>query len=371
MKLAVPILVVMACSAMVPLQSIHAQGKPSAARHFLHDEYRTVMFGNLKLMRDTGIWDELDGSALKLAVAMIEKELSFPLSRLDRITTTQRPLPEDGKDMTEQRRTEKIVTLEGNGDLGDPGANGDDARYQVQMVGDYRLLEGQWSADSIVQLSPKLRVYGPTKLLKTVLMGTPRTGLPSADVLSFTAGKNNLLAYMVGDVQGHLQPRESLEAILPDAAWPDDDKPTHMCIRVLATGDEDDPHVTLELAVRHGKDAAGLVATEKAVAAALQRLRKLKEARILRPLLKKIVHERDGTDAVWRVDLGRARHAMGLLGTLAPFMFVSSSSEGPVQVLAPQPVVEQAPKPKKARKGKADAQKGKKKAIPVTTGGGN
>ncbi|MFT4512301.1 MAG: hypothetical protein ACI91B_000990 [Planctomycetota bacterium] len=370
MKLVDPIIVAVACAAMLPVQCIGAQEKPPVARQFLHDEYRTVMFGNFKLLRDTGIWDELNGSALKLVVSMIEKELSFPLSRLDRITSTQRPLPEDGKDPAEQRSVEKIVTLEGNGDLGDP-ANGNDAQYEEKTVGGYRLLQGQWSGDSVVQLSPKLRVYGSTEQLQAVLDGKPRAGLPSADVLSFIAGKKNLLAYFIGDVKKHLQPRESLEAILPDAAWPEDDKPTHMCIRVLATGDEDDPHVMLEWAVRHGKDGAGLVATEKAVAAALQRVRELKEARIIRPWLKKVVHERDGTDAVWRVDLGRARRAMGLLGTLAPFMFFASTTEVQGRAQLPQAVIKEVPKPKKAEKKGPDTKKGETKEVPVTTGGGN
>lgn len=372
MKLVASILVVTACSALLPLPTLRAQDKPLIARQFLMDEYRTVIHADFKLLRDTGIWDEMNGTALKAVVALIEKEMTFSLEKLDRVTSVQAPLAEEGVEPELQRSVQQVTTVEGNGDLGDPDSD-EDSRYQIEEIGAHRLLLDQWGSDSVVQVSPQLRVYGNTVLLRKVLSGKPRAGLPSADVLSFTAGKKNLLAYVVADVKNHAQPREALGRILPDAAWPEDDQPTHMCIRLLATGDEDDPHMVLEWAVRHGKDGAGLVATEKAVAAALQRLRDLKESRLFRPLLKKIDHERDGTDAVWRVDLGRARQAMGMLGTLAPFMFFSSVESQVVvrqQVLvAPESGAEAAPKPKK--EAGPDKVKGEKKDVPVTTGGGN
>ncbi|MGK0156619.1 MAG: hypothetical protein ACI9SE_003588 [Neolewinella sp.] len=376
MKLAAPILVVAVCFALFPLPTLRSQAKPPAARHFLFDEYRTVIHANIKLLRDTGVWDEVSIGTMKLMISLLEKQMAFSMDQLDRVTLVQAPLAEAGKELAMQQSLQQITTLEGHGDLGDPDANGNERRYQEEQVGDYRLLLGQWSSDAVVQVSPQLRVYGPTELLKSVLAGKPRAGLPSADVLSFTAGKKNLLAYLVADVKNHRQPRESLEQILPDAAWPEDDKPTHMCVRVLATGDEDDPHMMLEWAVRHGKDGGGLIATEKAVAAALDRLLKMKEARILRPLLKKVESERDGTDAVWRVDLGRARQAMGMVGTLAPFMLFASASETqPVQkrvLLMPQVEVEEAaPKPKKVKKQDPAAKKGAAKVVPITTGGGN
>tara|TARA_R110002072_G_scaffold100429_6_gene221212 strand:- start:361 stop:1497 length:1137 start_codon:yes stop_codon:yes gene_type:complete len=378
MKLVVPILVATACSALFPLPTLRAQDKPPAARQFLLDEYRTVIHANLKLWRDSGVWDEVSGGATKLMISLIEKEMAFSLDRLDSVTSVQEPLVKAGEEPAMHQMPLQITILQGNGDLGDPAGNDNERRYQEAKVGDYRLLLDQWSNNAVVQVSPQLRVYGPTEMLKSVLAGKPRTGLPSADVLSFTAGKQNLLAYMVADVKNHRQPRESIEAILPDAGWPEDDKPTHMCLRLLATGDEDDRHLMLELAVRHGKDGEGLVATEKAVTAAIKRLRELQEARIVRPLLKKIESERDGTDGVWRVDLGRARNAMSLLGTLAPFMMYTTGARvQQVQqgVMVVEEVVieeaeEVAPKPKPVKKS-GGKKKGQAKVVPVTTGGGN
>lgn len=351
-------------AATIPLSSVCAQSTPSTtarqdkqllARQFLIDDYRTVISADFKRMRDTGIWDELNGSALKLIVSMIEKEMSFKLDHLDRITSTQQPPPK--KEGDGYQPVQQVTVLEGNHDLGkvDDGSS----RYSTELVGKHEILLDEWSSDAVVQLRPNLRIYGATELLKPVLSGKPRAGRPSADVLSFTAGKKNLLAFLVADTLNHPQPRKSLERMLPDTKWPEDDAPTHMCVRVLATGDEDDPHVTLEFSIRHGKDAAGLVATEKAVADALDKLKKMTELRLLRPILKKIEHERDGTDAVWRADLGRARQAMGLLGSLAPFMFFGTAVEvqqGPMVVPAqPAPVQVE----KKKKKEAAKPQKGK------------
>ncbi len=137
--------------------------------------------------------------------------------------------------------------------------------------------------------------------------------------------------------------------------------------------------------LRHGKDGAGLVASEKAVASALQRVREIKETRIIRPLLKKIKHERDRTDAIWRLDLGRARNAAGMLGTLSPFlMFARASEVQPIQgqVLFLEEVAEEEeakPKPVEKKKTKVieitrkppKKAKATPKPKPVTGGGGN
>lgn len=359
MLLAVAIPVAAACAQSSPRTSAATsaqQEKQLLPRQFLLDDYRTVISADFKRLRDTGIWDELNGSALKLIVSMIEKEMSFKLDHLDRITSTQQPPPK--KEGRDYGRVHQVTVLEGNRDLGK--VDDDSSRYTTELVGKQEILLDGWSSDAVLQLRANVRIYGAVELLKPVLSGKPRTGRPSADVLSFTAGKENLLAYLVADTLHHPQPRKSLARMLPDAKWPEDDAPTHMCVRVLATGDEDDPHVTLEFSIRHGKDGAGLVATEKAVTDSLAKLKKMNELRLLRPILKKVEHERDGTDAVWRADLGRARQAMGLLGSLAPFMFFAGEVEvqqGPMVVPA-QPAPVEVEKKKQATKPKKGAQNG-------------
>jgi hypothetical protein len=326
------------CAAVLPSQT-----KALTGQQFLLDEYTTVAHIDMQKMRDTGIWDELNGSTLKMILGMAEEANEVSLDAISQVTSVSRP--------SSQGQTQEIIVIEGTAAIGELGKQHPD-RYQVSTVGARRILLDQWSpGDAVMEVTPKLRVYGPSPLIQQVLNGRPRGGLPSADVMSFTAVKKDLLIYAVFDLGLHTASREILNKALADTSWPADDAPTFACIRVLATGDEDDPHLTVEVVLRHGKDGDGLAVSEKAVTDALARVRKMQEARILRPLLKKIEHNRDGTDATWRLDLGRARDVAGLLGTLSPFLMFTSGRE--VQAVPLQVVEEtaeeeaEAPKPKR------------------------
>jgi len=370
MKLASSFLSLIAVVAAVP-----AQDKAPQARQFLFDGYTTAMSIDMKKMRDSGVWDEISVSTLKMIFGMIEKQSGFSFETLDRVMMVREAVAE-GQD----KKSREVVTMETSAPLGEM-RDQQFGRFSTAKVGDYTLMLDGWSQsdEAIVDVTPKLRVYGARSLLASVLQGEPRVGLPSGDVMSFTAAKKGLLGYIVGDLKNDEETRKVLDEALPDTVWPADDPPTFICIRLLATGDEDDPHLMLEAVMRHGKDGAGLVASEKAVTEALKKLAKLKEARIIRPLLKKVAHERDGTDAIWRVDIGRARNLGGMLGMLSPFMMFATASVAPVmqagavqvEVIEEVEVAEEAkPKPtKKKDKPKAIEVTRKPKPKPVTGGG--
>lgn len=337
--------------------TVSAQTKAPHARQFLFDGYTTAMSLDMKKVRDTGAWDEINVSTMKMIFGLIEKQCGFPLDRLDRTTLVRERAP-DGQ----ERRAREVIIIEGNGDLGQP-KDVESGRYATTAIGDYSLMVDQWSASdqAMVKVTPKLRVLGPTELVTDVLKGKPRGGLPSGDVMSFTAAKKGLLGYIVADLENDDSARLALKDVLPDAEWPADDKPTFICIRLLVSGEEDDPHLKLEVVLRHGKDGEGLVASEKAVADALQKVKKIKETRIIWPILRKIQHERDRTDAIWRVDLGRARNVGGMLGTLSPFlMFSSASSVAPAQRGVILEIDEEVEEPKPVKK------KAKPKTVEVT-----
>jgi hypothetical protein len=200
-------------------------------------------------------------------------------------------------------------------------------------------------------------VYAPAELLRGVLAGKPRNGLPSADVMAFTAGAKDCLLYFVVDLKHDAGSRQELETFvgetLGDVEWPDGDAPTMIGGRVLATGDEDDPHLTLELVVRHGTVGKGLAVSEQAVDDGIGKLEKLSEARLFWPILRRIERSRSGTDAVWRVDLGRARHADGLLTTATPFLFLYGTTRAMqaqgLQVIEVEEVAEEEPANEKAK----------------------
>ncbi len=222
MKLALSFVALAACTAVLP-----AQAKVPTARQFLFDDYTSVMSIDMKKMRDSGVWDEMTSTALKMIFGMMEKQFGFPLDALDRATLVRR-FSVDGEDT----KSHEIITVEGNADLGE-SADVQYGRYVATDVDDYAVMLDQFIPDyAMVHVTPKLLVFGPLGLLESVLKGEPRGGLPSGDVMSFTAGQKGLLGYVVGDLRPRDMPREGLDEMLPDAAWPEDDRPKFACIRL-------------------------------------------------------------------------------------------------------------------------------------------
>jgi len=354
------------------------QGKMLKARQFLVDGYGSVMTIDMKKVRDRGVWDELYGSPVLRALlrTIYTFQAGVSIDAIDQVTM----VPHVPIDAGPEDRGYVIITIEGNSGL-DEDFSAYQGRYTETKVAGYTVLHDEWvKGEAIAKVSPKLLVFGPTAMLVRVLEGEPRSGLPSGDVLSFTAGKPNLLGYFVGDIQKDSANRQLLTELLPEVSWPDGDAPTFFCIRLMVFGDEDDPHLQLEVILRHGKNGEGIVVSERVVAAALDRLMKVTEMRLFLPLLKKIKYERDRTDAIWRLDLGRARGFGGTLGVALPALMVYAGLqeaeavggvgnvqveevEGVNDVAQPIPVKPIKPKPK-------EKPKPKQARKPVTTGGG-
>ena len=306
-------------TALLPAQG---QGK-LRARNFHVDDYRTVVRVDMKAFRETGVWEELRvGGAVAVAHLFVE-EMGFGPDELDVVTMTRR-LPQPATAGGE-RESVGVVVFEGNQPLQAvetfrPG------RYTVERVGSYDLYLDTWTGDAATTPDDKLLVTGGEQLLRDVLEGRPRSGLPSADVMAFTAGKSGTLIDVVVDLGQEPGLEAELVSLLSEAeagvTWPADDRPSMIGVRLAAIGDEDDRHLQLEVVVRHGTAGAGIAVTERSVDAGVEALKRLKEARLFRPLLKSIERERRGTDAIWRVDLGRARAFGGSLVTLAPLVVV-------------------------------------------------
>jgi hypothetical protein len=297
--------------------------KPLPARRFNFDNYRSAVVFNMKALRDTGVWDEFSTSPIKTIAGLVEDQFGFDIDHLDRATMTRGKSTTEGQDEV----FHNIWVIEGNSDLGQPSELGL-GRYTVEKVGRNTLLLDSWGDHSFAMPEPKLHVYGPAQMLRDVLDGRPRAGLPSADVMAFTAGQKNNLLHFIIDMKHDEESREELlevvQEVLEATKWPEGDAPTMASGRISATGDEDDPHITLEIIVRHGTVGEGLAITEQAGNKGLETLKKLPQARIFWSILKHVEHERHGTDAVWRVDLGRARNLAGILTTLAPFILFSA-----------------------------------------------
>tara|TARA_R110002094_G_scaffold74852_1_gene82155 strand:- start:1080 stop:2096 length:1017 start_codon:yes stop_codon:yes gene_type:complete len=289
------------------LASLPAQELPKA-RQFHFDQYSDVVHLDFAAMRDHGVWPDVEVSRFKVVLRVVEKELGFPLSRLDRLTSVAEVAIADG----EKIRRHEVSIYEGNAELlVSEGMRS--SRYQQQEIGGLILrCDRRVVGDAWVQVGPHLRVVGDMAAIKPVLAGKPRSGVPCADVLSLVA-ERGLLGYGVFDASKDTPAAVALREMLPDARWPAKDQPTFACIRVRSTGKAPDSHLLLELVVRHGTASEGLAATEVAVTKAILRLTKMPELRQFKQLLSQVHHERAGIDAIWRVDLGSTRSAIGVL----------------------------------------------------------
>jgi len=358
MRYFAPVLFAASCSVALP-----AQGQAPKAQHFLFDGYTTAMSLDMKKMRDRGVWDELGAQpGLKLVFKMVEEQFGFSLDSLNQamIVSKRKGAGESAHGIVEVSFVETDVAMK-------PGLDQEDM-VRVE-AGDYTMLASPWDENSVqVQVTPKLRVFGSTDLIQSVLEGQRMTGVPSGDVMSLTVGQKDLLGYAVLDF-GDRAIQEDITDLLGEPDWAEDDKPTFLALRLSTQGDDDDPHLKLEVVVRHGKDGEGLVVSEKSVNERLKELMAVKEARLFMPLLKQIQHKRDRTDAIWSVDLGRARDFGGTVSMLAPFLMVTRASQQAQALMVPGVPAVPVPVAQAEEEGVAEA-KPMKEAKPVKKGKG-
>lgn len=331
--------------------SLSAQQEPQAdkrlqARNFFFDNYSSVATVDVQRLRELGILDELHSSLMEIALAQMEQSMGFSVDALNRVSTVSRWNPDD-------LRMQDITVMESASELPYPKEL-ESWRWTMDKLGSWDILRRAYDQSDIdVHVHKTLRVSGPEQFLRPVLQGKPRAGLPSADLMSLSVGAKNLLGYVVMDLRESNYLDLFCREMLPDAKWPEGDRPTFLCLRLRATGDEDDPHLALDLVVRHKQAGEGVAATHQAIDAALQAVRKDPRSRLFRPLLKKIESKVDGMDARWDLDLGRSRMVVGgMITTLLPFVFLASEAQGValraaqvIEVTEEEIVVEEPPPP--------------------------
>ena len=288
------------------------------ARNFHFDNYRTVIRLDMQAIRDTGVWDELLAGGAKVISQLTREQFGFDLDALDRLCLTRRAV--EGRDVSDQ-----VLVMEYNADVGVPPAY-DSARYRVSVVGPYELYVDSRATKSMVMPSARMVVVGAEQRLRDILGGEPRAGLPSADVMSLTAGKQGTLAEFVIDLEQEAwlmkDIRDALRQLNVGVEWPKGDEPQLMSGRVSVVGDEDDPRLELAVVLRHAAAADGVEVTARTAAAGIAALKKVPAARLFWPLLKEVVYERSVTDGIWRVDLGRARAFGGVAAVATPLVIV-------------------------------------------------
>lgn len=315
------------------------------AKQFLPNEYENIVRVNMKTLRDTGVWDELEAGLLKLFFGQMEQEAGFALESLDRLTVV--PLTRKG-DGGMSARQEQVLILEGNTELDIPNRVARNATYVDESIGIYDVKRRERFGDEVFfRPRPEVQIYGSTALLRPVLEGRPSAGMPCPDIMSLMAGRSDALVYGVLNLADETLNKRMVPTLFPDAEWPEGDGMKFLMFRVNAIGDPDDPNVELEVVIRHDTDGEGLAVTEKAVAARLDQAKKVPQLRLFAPLLKDVVQTRDRGDLTLKLDLGTGRTAAGRLSMLmAPMMMMGTTVEArPVPVGAP---AAEAPKEKAA-----------------------
>jgi hypothetical protein len=309
-------------------------------KQFLPDGYRMVMHADLATMRTSGVWDEVEASAMKLVMRNMEREAGFPLAALDRVTLAVADVPVD--DAARGHFPEHSVLVhEGNAPLafGDRVAR----NWEAAKVGGFDVFR---RGDTIaVAARPELQVQGHASLVEPVLAGKARGGMPCPDILSLLSARERRLAYAAFDLTHASLPPNPLRDAFPDANWPEGQQPTFLLLCLRTVGDADDPHLGIDAVLRHATEGDGLAVSEQAMKATLERLQAMPQMRAVAPVLKKAVIRRDRTDVVASLDAGRVRDAIGHAAMLAGLLFVAGEqvevrAAAPVPVPVPPPATE-------------------------------
>jgi hypothetical protein len=299
-------------------------------RCFYLPEYTNVVQLDLATMRKAGIWDDLVASGLNLARTPIERELGFSVDHIDRFTMVIR-FANDNEQGEQAVGTQRMLVLEGNAALATPAQI--DGQWATEQHGRHTLHHQGRSAFAAPH--DRLQVWGPRDVIATALDGERQPAVPSADVMSLSANRGNLIAHLVADLSARQSRREFLDLLLPDTEWPADDAPTFFAARVTVTGEADDPHLAVDLVVRHAKGKDGIAVTERAVDAALARGLERDELRLLRSVLRTAEKHHEGCDLRVRFAFGRSRTAVGNFAVLlAPWIMAGRDAEQAVHAAA-------------------------------------
>ncbi|MBK8098088.1 MAG: hypothetical protein IPK26_13335 [Planctomycetes bacterium] len=284
--------------------------------HFFLPDCEQLMFLDLKQLREREIWDELQATAIGLALPGLERELGGPIADLDRafVNSVWRG---DGKP------PQTLTILQGNQGLGLPESITRNQAWKRDAIGEYPVFVRQRGedADLVATPRPELRIEGARDLIAPVLEGKPWNGKPGADVQSLLSGRGEHVAYLVVTTTDQTVRQRTFGRLFGEVEWPDDDVPTHLLFRVRITGERDDPHLEIEAVIRHRLGKAGLEASEAAAKKLFEELQTHPRFAALKTLWQSIELRREAQDLVARKDLGRTRQAVGTLALmLAPLV---------------------------------------------------
>ena len=172
------------------LTSAAAQ-QPLPAKAFLIDDYKNVVFADLKALRERGIWADLEVSVMKVVFKQMEKEFGFQLTALDRVTMVADLGEQQAGAEVVIRNIREVLVLEGNAALGMP-ASVEHGSWEQATVGKHTVRRRDtMRPETFAQPCPEMRVSGATDVIEAALEGKPHAGLPCADVMSLLSGRGD------------------------------------------------------------------------------------------------------------------------------------------------------------------------------------
>jgi hypothetical protein len=233
------------------------------------------------------------------------------------------------------------MVFEGNTSLGTPDRVANSSAYEAQRIGEFDVMVTETDrAWVFFRPRPEVQVEGALSLLEPLLTGPRNPGGPCPDVLSLQSTRERRLIEVGLDLGERAMRDEVLGKLFADTEWPDGGAPRVLYGRVHDHGDADDPHVMIEVVLRHVDDGDGMAVTEKALDALIASAKANPKAVAARPMLAAIERSRDRGDLILKLDLGRARDAVGKLAmTLMPLLIPAEieARAAPAAPAAPEP----------------------------------
>jgi len=263
------------------------------------------------VLKERGIWEELEHSLLAPMLKMAEANLGFGIGQLDDFRIWIRvPADESGQ----RQRVKRVFVM--SGDIGWPKDTED---WDVSRVGDFEA-KSQRESDIMVKIGEGMLVQGSRELIEPMVLGKTRPGLPGAEQMSMLAARHPALLHLYADLVAARQSNGDF-GFLTEVDYPEDDPAAHLTIRLAAIGDdEDEQRLELQAMVRHPKGEAGLRVTQQAAKEWIEELESHQQLAGLKHIWSAIEFETKGADLIAKLDLGRPRDAIGKIAQIAvPF----------------------------------------------------
>jgi hypothetical protein len=291
-------------------------------RAFLPADYRSEVVVDLSALRETELLDALVRSPFGMLLDSFEEEFGFAMDDVDRIHGVL-VFPDEPRQDPDQ-----VWTFTGAGAVGLP-PEVEEARVTEEVDGrTIRVEKGPFLAKETVYYSPEggALVFGSGPLVRGVLDGTRKGGVPSPDLLSLTAAPG-ALAYVAFGLTDAM--RAEMPPFMTD--WNVEQDPVqYMLLRLRQVPTDDEPRILLEAVVRCSGGEAGPAHIEAKAKQGLEELQAHPRLGALKRYWSAAEVERRDPDVTVRLDLGDARSAAGALPLLvAPLLVVGSADDAP------------------------------------------